>query len=247
MNAAVYPASRSYYQKVLPAIKSLLYHSKVEQVVLLIEDDEYPGYLPEPVVTLNAQKVFGQYLVPNGPNVTRAPHAYLSIARTIYAGPLWTMGYRRILSLDADTIIAQDVGDEPWTLDLDGCHVAGVPETKLSAELGRPYISAGVMLMDLDAIHRDGLDVVMLHKMNVKRYQWLEQDCINEHCRIKPLGPEWNVSRFTCGDKEWGGGVSAEGNVKILHYAYTFGWEHKPPVRMYRDMEWEEVMEKWNS
>lgn len=138
MNAAVYPASRSYYQKVLPAVKSLLYHSKVEQVVLLIEDDEYPGYLPEPVITMNAQKVFGQYLVPNGPNVTRAPHAYLSIARTIYAGPLWTAGYRRILSLDADTILTQDVGDEPWTMELDGCHVAGVPEIKLTRSWAGP-------------------------------------------------------------------------------------------------------------
>ena len=142
MNAAVYPASRSYYQKVLPAVKSLLYHSKVEQVVLLIEDDEYPGYLPEPVITMNAQKVFSPYLAPNGPNVTRAPHAYLSIARTIYAGPLWTMGYRRILSLDADTIVAQDIGDEPWTMDLDGCHVAGVPEVKLSAECHPPAQTA---------------------------------------------------------------------------------------------------------
>jgi len=35
-------------------------------------------------------------------------------------------------------------------------------------------------------------------------------------------------------------------DAKILHYAYTFGWEHKPPVRMFRDMSWEEVMEKWN-
>lgn len=235
MNAAIYPVSRVYYDKVLPSVKSLMVNSDVDTIYLTIEDDEYPGYLPECVKTINAN-VFKQYFYTKGPNIGRTPYVWLCMARVIYAGYMYTEEHcDRILSLDADTIVADDIGSEPWTMDMNECHFAGVPELKISAERRKPYANAGVMIMNLERIHHDGKDVVMLHKLNTIQYQWLEQDCINENCILQPINSEWNSCQFThIGD-----------SVKIRHYAYEANWLQDALVQKYRNMSWEEAEEKW--
>ena len=46
MRTAVIPSSRVYYKNVLPAVKALLMNSDVEQIILTIEDDEFPEDSP---------------------------------------------------------------------------------------------------------------------------------------------------------------------------------------------------------
>lgn len=238
MNTVVYPVSRVYYEKVLPSVKSLMCRSDADRIILTIEDDEYPGYLPECVETLNAQKVSWRYFKPDGPNIRRTPYVYLCMLRTAYA--YLFPDCDRVLCLDADTLAVNEMGSDPWTMDLEGCHVAGVPELKISRELGRPYVNAGVLIMDLDAIRSDGLAPVMLDRMNSKAYQWLEQDCINECCRVKPLDPGWNLCQFTSR-------VDLP-DAKILHWAYDVrGWEQNAERKRYEAMSWEEAEEIWRN
>ena len=249
MRTAVYPASRMYYERVLPSVKSLLCNSDVDQVVLTIEDDEYPGQLPECVKTVNAQKVFGGYFSGDGPNIVRTPYVYLCMARVVYAGVLRTLGLvpegdGRVLALDADTLVMKDIGSEPWEMDLGDAEIGGVPEVKISQEIGRPYVNAGVLLMDLDRIRERGLDVVMCQELDRTYWQWLEQDVINTFCKVKPLGAEWNACQFT----QTHGCADVSGWVKIRHWAYEVGgWCANMEVERYRQMSWEEVMKRWKS
>lgn len=230
---AVYPASRLYYEKVTHSIKSLMVNSDVDKIFLTIEDDVYPDYLPECVQTINAN-AFKQYF--NGsPNIDRTPYVYLCLARIIYAGVF--REYGRVLSLDADTIICNDIGAEPWEMDLEGCHFAGTPEPRISGERGKPYANAGVMILDVDRIHKDGLDIKMLKAINSEPFLWLEQDCINKYCKLKVLGAEWNSCQFTARVE----------NPKIRHYAFEQGWDTTGLVSAYKIMTWEKVEEVWKN
>lgn len=238
--AVVYPASRMYYEDVLPSVKSVLYHDAADYVYLLAEDDELPEPLPPQVEVIN---VSGQkWFRPNGPNTAGKRYAYLCLLRTVYARIF--PEHDRILSLDADTIVLDDLS-ELWELDMDGCYLAGVPETKLSRELGRPYINMGVALFNLQLIRQDGLDQKMLEAVNRQKYKWSEQDCINDWCSRRHfgdsgssgtamllLGPEYNASKFS----------EPCDNPKIIHYAYTPNWQQKGPVLAYGGMSWAQAV-----
>jgi len=233
MRAAVYPVSRVYYEKVLPSVKSLMVNSDIDEIFLTIEDDQYPGYLPECVHTLNVRDQ--RFFDPKGPNIQRTPYVYLCMLRVAY-GQIFSE-YDRILALDADTIVMRDIGSEPWDMDLQGCHFAGVPECLISQTRGRPYANAGVLLFDLDRIRRQHLDAVMLEAINTISFQWLEQDCINAHLKMLPIGSEWNACQFTspCDDP------------KIRHWAYERTWEESEPYLKYAAMSWEEAEERWKA
>ena len=238
MKAAVYPASRLYYEKVIPSIKSLMVNSDVDRIFLTIEDDEYPEYLPECVTAINAGKVFGQYLNPQGPNISRTPYVWLCMIRVVYSEVfLKQYGCDRVLALDGDTIVMKDIGSEPWTMDLEGCHFAGVAERKISASIGRPYANMGVSIFDLNRIHQDGLDSVMLGAINREPFMWLEQDVINKFCKLKPIGSEWNACQFTA--------PILPQDIKIRHFAYEPGWENAQFIRDIHDIPWETIEKIW--
>lgn len=228
MKAAVYPVSRVYYEKVIPSIKSLMINSDVERIYLMIEDDEYPGYLPECVTCLNAAELRGKYLQKEGPNITRTPYVYLCLLRVAYADIFRDLD--RILALDADTIVIRDIGSELWDLNMRGCHFAGAIETKITRMTGKPYANMGMAVFDLARIREDRLDQEMIQAINTRWYQWLEQDCINDKCRLLPISSDYNQSQFS----------KTTPFPKIMHYAYTKDWEKKDPVLKYKAMNWED-------
>ena len=231
MLAAVYPVSKLYYEAVLPSVKSLLIHSDVEKVYLLIEHAKFPNELPDCVETINAKNLKKQFFDAKGINVKKSPYAYLSMMRCAY-GKIFEES--RILSLDADTIVIDDIGSALWNMDMEGNYVAGVIEQKLSRKKRKNYINAGVMVFDLDRIRADGKDDEMIESLNTKDFRWLEQDCINELCdrKIKILPRIYNASQFT--------GISKK--TLIRHFAYEQNWIDYEIVKKYGSISWEEVM-----
>lgn len=240
----IIPASRLYYQSVLPAVKAALLHTDADYVVLTIEDDRDAfaaavGWLPDCVRTVNAAALRDQYFPPGGPNL-RTPYVYLCLLRCAYADIFPDLG--RVVAMDADAFFIRDCcgtdTDDPWTLDLHGAYLAGVPEPRLSAERGRPYVSAGVLLMDLDRIREDGLHRRMCRALRRQAYQWVEQDCLNEYCGaaeggIVSLGNEWNSSQFT--------GIAEADVMRIRHFAYEHSWKHSAVYQAYDALTWDEV------
>ncbi len=110
----------------------------------------------------------------------------------------------RILYLDVDLLVRRPLLPL-WETSLEG-HLIGavsnVPPGPDKAYTERPelegdrYFNAGVLLMDLGAIRREGIGPV-LREHAVKhgaRMKWRDQDALNEvlHGRRLPLAPKWN-------------------------------------------------------
>jgi len=53
MKVAAYSGNRAVYYKMVPAVKSLLMNSDVDEIYLLIEDNRFPYNLPSKVKYIN--------------------------------------------------------------------------------------------------------------------------------------------------------------------------------------------------
>ena len=185
----VYAGNRRYYHNLVAACKSLLFHTRVDRVYFLIEDDEFPDYLPNIVQCLNVsdQKIFPL----NGPNM----HSYYSYMTTLRAGLTKLLPEEdMVLWLDPDTVVYEDISGI-WNYDLAGYYFAAVRETRNNDHEKPTYYNAGVMLMNLRQF-RDGMDDLVIKAINTTYYKHLEQDVLNFLCDgfILDLPSEYNSS-----------------------------------------------------
>jgi lipopolysaccharide biosynthesis glycosyltransferase len=111
----------------------------------------------------------------------------------------------RILYLDADLIVVDTVAPL-WELDLDGFWVGAVTNVFQDNHLQRPkelglagpqvYFNAGVLLMNLASMRRDGRTQALLDfgVTNAERLEWRDQDALNVVLgeRRLALHPRWN-------------------------------------------------------
>lgn len=117
----------------------------------------------------------------------------------------------RILHLDSDLIVVRSVAPL-WELDLGEHLVAAVtnvlePEyvdhpATLGIEDPHSYFNAGVLLMNLDAMRRDGSSRALLDHGRRHQPMWRDQDALNVVLggRRLELHPRWNamnIFRFT--------------------------------------------------
>ena len=227
MKAAVYSGTRTVYYAMLAALKSLLLHSDVEKIYLLIEDDEFPEKLPDCVETINISKQ--TYIRKDSPNYN-SRWTYMTAIRVAF--PYIFPKLDKILSLDCDVIAMQDVPDI-WDFPVEGYYLAAAKEPRKSEATGNLYINAGVMLMNLAKL-RDGKSDEMIRSLNTKHYEFTEQDCISENCKdgILEIPSDYNVNSYTEKPK----------TVKMLHYAAVRNWQGAPLFGEYLRRPWEEIM-----
>lgn len=220
MKTAAYFGTKNVYSAMVPAVNSLVQNSKVDRIVLFIEDDEFPYPLPDICETrnLSGQTAFR----PTGPNFT-SKWTYMSMMRVLLPSLLPDLD--RVLYLDIDTIVEEDVS-ELWELPLDDYYFAAVREPAKSHG-DFVYINAGVMMMNLEKM-RDGLAKEIVRLLNRSFYACKEQDLYSELCQGKflLLPGDYNVSDFT--DKPE--------HTKIMHYAAIQlpVWYGLPEVQKYR-------------
>ena len=182
------------------------YRMKVEVVgqrIRVFVGDETLPYID--VIDVSGQKWFP----PGGPNYG-SRWTWMSLMRL--AIPRLLPEERRVLYLDCDTIVRQDIG-ELFDLDLGGCLLAAVLEPDKSRD-GRRYYNAGVLLMDLDALRASGKVAEMVSAANYRRWGLPDQDVLNACCSRQTLAldPAYNATGFIPHDEE---------RVKIRHYAGT--------------------------
>ena len=129
----------------------------------------------------------------------------------------------KILSLDVDTIVNEDISDI-WDTPLKDYYLAAVREPAKSTK-DHLYINMGVALLNLKKLRKDKKDNEIINALNTIHYDYNEQDCINEKCQgaIYELSPDYNVTNYT---------VEAK-HRKIIHYAAIKGWEELPLVKSY--------------
>lgn len=227
MKVAVYGATRNVYEDVIPSIKSLLLHSDVDKIYILAEDNELPFYLPKECEVINVSR---QEFFRRGCVNYFSHWSYMILLRTVYAEMFPDLD--RILSLDNDTIIKDDISDL-WDIDLDDYYFAAVKEPGKSTE-NFLYTCIGVAMFNLDFLRKDEkYKEIMLEVMNI-RYSFPEQDVFNNLCQghILELSPEYGMSPWTTQCEE----------PKIEHFAASSKqWRNYEIVKHYRDIPLEKI------
>lgn len=229
---AVFCGTRNVYDCIETAAKSLEYHTHMDRIYFLIEDDEFPTPLPDNVICMNVsnQKFFPKY----GRNFQNA-WTYMCLMRAAFAKVL--TNEHKILSLDCDVVVNEDIS-ELWDIDISDYFFAGVPEKNRSKNGNDlPYANFGVIMMNLDKIRQTKIDDSIIISLNRDHWGCPEQDAFNHFCRghIYPLDVMYNVTRM----------ISITGNSeveKISHYAGIKYYKHFAPFRKYTNMSWEEIM-----
>lgn len=227
MKVAAYTGTSNLYPMMYTAVKSLLMHSDVDKVYLLIEDDEFPYELPDIVRTINVK--YQKFFYPDGAN-WRSRFSYMAMMRATYAKMFPKLD--RILSLDVDTIVTEDISDL-WDLPIDDYYLSASEEPKATKEHGYFYVNIGVALYNLNKLREDRMVDKVIGELNSKQYAYLEQDAFSELChdRIYPMPPEYNYTEFT----------SPSGKPKIVHYAGIREWTDKPEYIEYEKIPISEI------
>lgn len=227
---AVYMGDGRIYRMMETAAKSLLYHNKVDRVYFLIDNPAFPYELPKEIFCINVSRQ--KYFVPMERNPNFHPtYGYMTWMRAALSK---IFPYEdRVLLLDPDTLVTGDITGL-WETDLTDYYLAAVQETRNNNHTKVPYFNAGVMLMNLEKLRRDGMDDKLIYEINTVAYEHLEQDVINYLCdgKIMSLPSDYNCSFVT----------DPTPNAKIFHYLsrdkdkfWRFG-------KQYEEMTWQEVL-----
>lgn len=219
---AVYAGTRNVYPHMVTAAKSLVSTTRMDRVVFLIEDPEFPEELPEivDVMDVNGQVWFSE----QGPNF-HTRWSYMSFMRL--ALPWMLPEEKRALWLDVDTIINKDIGDL-FDTDMEGCYVAAAEEPIRSRD-PFAYYNSGVMLMDLEKL-RDGTADALIELVNTRRMRFPDQDAVNLllQTKIKPISPYYNSNRW----------IVEVQDPAVTHYAADREYWTRESWKRYEKAEW---------
>ena len=187
----VYAGDHRVYHMLTASLKSLLSHSPVDKVFLLIEHDTLPESLPDCVECINVSKQ--TIFPPSCPNILPW-YSYMTTLRAALTRILPTE-VERVLWLDPDTVVVDDISDI-WNTDLNNKYFAAVEEVQNHNHTLKPYFNAGVMLMNLTKFAEDGKSTEVIDEINRKHYEHLEQDVLNYFCfqHIRKLPSDYSDS-----------------------------------------------------
>lgn len=246
MKAAAFAGTRNIYPDMVTAAKSLAINSSVDVIYFLIEDPEFPEYLPDYIKCID---VSNQTFFPlNGPNVYKL-WTYMTLMRTTYTKYL-PEDLDKVLSLDCDVIVDQNI-DELWDLDISRYFAAAVKEPVKSKRNGTPYVNVGVTMFNLDNLRKYKMDDKIIRALNFKKFGWPDQDAINELCKghILVIPPTYDSNNYTQPSKHnWvtddlkdiKNRVLLE-NPKIIHYANEPHRRLRPAYKKYSNIPWDEI------
>lgn len=206
--------TRDWYHRMTLSLKSLMKHTRLDRVYLMIEDDEFPEPLPPNVTCVNVSNQ--QYFPEDGPNY-QSMYSYMVLLRA--ALPDMFPDIDIALCIDADTITRGDLGPV-FDTDMTGFYLAAVKELHYIHRTD--YYNAGVMLMNLAKMRRDDVWTQAVAMLNDRYFRWKEQDVLNDLCRrrIYSLPAKYNfspsVTGYNCDDivvRHYIGAVEAKANM----------------------------------
>ena len=218
----VYAGTRNLYEQMYVCVKSLLANTMVYRVYLLIEDDEFPYQLPDNVCVANVSKQ--EFFLPGSPNYS-SPWSYMAMLRCVLSFIL--KDESRVLWLDCDTIVNEDIGDL-FDIDMEGYYYAGVVEPQKSKDIFR-YINSGVLLCNLDLLRESQKEVELAWFLNHYKFHWADQEVINLLCQghIRTIDSEYNQNAFTVPCVR----------PRIIHYAADKSFKDSWAYKKYESMD----------
>lgn len=225
----LYTATRNIYEEAIVSMKSLLHHTKVDNVFFFVEDDPFPYKLPSIVKTIN---VAGQKWFPaNGANF-RSRCTYMVLMRVI------AMEYVKVdnlLSIDYDTIVKKDASGI-FDYDLSDNYFAAVKEPNKRFWGLDAYYNFGVALLNLKKL--DEIKEIVVRLLNSGKFDLAEQDVLNILCQNKVLElPQiYNANRYT--------GQCKEEEIVIKHYPgfYKLAFFRDPDYVKYNMTTWDKII-----
>ena len=225
MKTAVFAGSRNLYKDMVPAVKALLINSDVDKIYLLIEDDNFPEYLPECVQTINVSNQ--QFFRKDGPNM-KSCFTYLAMMRAALAYLFPDLD--RILAIDCDAFAVRDCS-KLWDLPIDDYYLAACREPARS-HYGQDYINIGVCLYNLKKL-RDGMVDRVIDLLNTDPLGNLEQDAFCYLCqkKIYIMSSTWNSTVVTDPVKD----------PHIVHYCTFNNWPEMPLTQKFRAVPWSDI------
>ena len=223
--AAVYAGTRNVYPAMAAAAKSLVEKTRMDRIYFLIEDEAFPEELPGVIQCLDVRG--SAFFDANGPNY-HTPWTYMTLMRLALHRIL--PGEGRVLWLDVDTIVMQDIG-ALFDVDLQGMCLAAVREPGRSKS-PFVYFNAGVLLMDLEKM-RGGIGDELVQTVNARKLDFADQDAINLRCQglILELDPIYNACPWT----------QQPMNARIYHFAADRRYTEKKLFQQYMNMKWSEI------
>ena len=238
MKAVIYTGTRNIYDQMIPAIRSLVTNTEVDKIYLMIEDDAFPFDLPPQAEVINAGKLCRALFPEGGPNWDTRFRP-LCMMRAACARVL-PKGLDRVLQLDVDTIVTDSL-DEIFETSLRGKLFAAVPE-HLGAwkPYGETYWNAGVMLLNLSKIRKDGVDEQLVEFLNTEKVPYIDQDAWNALASDK--GAELPVRYNECFVTGYTDAPA------IVHYAGIRDWYYNPGMKRVEYLDkYKAMLEPWRS
>lgn len=227
---AVYTGTRNLYPDMIPAVKSLLIHSDVDEIWLFIEDDKFPYELPKNVKIRNVSDQ--KYFKPDGPNM-KSKFTYMAMMRAALYKEFPKLD--RILALDVDTVVNDDISDL-WDIPLGDVYYLAAAKEPARSWRDDIYVNIGVALYNLEML-RDGKGDEVIKTLNEGNCTYLEQDVFNQKCKgkILEIPSEYNATNYT----------EPTNHPKIVHYAgmKLEDWRKMPLVDHYYNVPWSDIFE----
>ena len=233
---AVYTGTRNLYPLMVPAVKSMICNSTVDEIWLFIEDDKFPEEYNMPKDIVKTRNVSKQtYFKPDGPNM-KSNFTYMALMRAALYKEFPKLD--RILALDVDTIVVKDIS-KLWDLPLyDKYYFAASMEPSASdmwtRKKGKKFLSTnvGVCLQNLNKF-RDGKGDEIIEELNTVYWPFVDQEVFNEKCQgaIYEMPSIYNANDFTL----------ACSQPCIAHFAGVKDWSDKPLIKEWTDIPWEQI------
>ena len=161
MRAAAYTGTRNIYGDMVTAAKSLLYHTAIDKVYFLIEDDALPWDVPDVIECINVSKQ--TLFTEDSPNY-KSGWTYMVLWKAALSKVLPNVD--KVLCLDSDAIVVDDIS-EIFDTDVEDYYFAAVPEPKSSLNrAGEPYYNFGVSYQNLKKLREDRIDDKIIARLN---------------------------------------------------------------------------------
>lgn len=204
----VYAATRNLYEQMMPSIRSLLDHNRLETLYLVIEDDSFPYEIDVNVRILNMshQTYFG----PGCVNI-HTRFTYMAMLRAVYADFL---DCDRVISLDCDTIV-NDSLLPIWEMDLEGKWFAAALEPYKTMLYRHSYFNLGVAVFNLAQMRKDEAVSKLIEILNRDQLPFVDQDALSSfYEKAVEMPCRYNETAFT----------GMTDNPAIVHYAAVPDW-----------------------
>lgn len=235
MKIACYTGTRNLYKDMVPAVKSLLHNSDVDKVYLLIEDDEFPEWLPPQVETINMS---GQTFFPaDGPNM-KNQFTYMALIRSCFTKIFPDAD--KILQLDVDTVVVNDISGLWDMVPDDKWFGAVIEHNGFYHPWGDRYYNIGVAVINLARVRADKADDMMINYLRNVASTYIDQDAWNKFGIWKDveLPVRYNESDAT----------GYTDDPAIIHFCRFRDLDknirapRKEYLKKYREMSWEEAL-----